>query len=43
MMQPNPEVVIELWNRVAEDIGTLEQTLMKFAALLLAAARKEDR
>lgn len=38
-----PAAVIELWNRVAEDTGTLTETLCKFAALLLLAAREEDQ
>jgi len=36
-------VVVTLWNTVAEDTGTLSETLCKFAALLLeavAAVRK---
>ncbi|MGH9477957.1 MAG: hypothetical protein ACRD1A_01890 [Terriglobales bacterium] len=34
-------VVIELWNRVAEGTGTLEETLCRFAGLLLRAAGQE--
>jgi len=34
-----PPLVVELWNRVAEDQGTLPETLCKFAALILEAAR----
>lgn len=33
-----PARVIELWNIVAEDTGTLTQTLVKFSGLLLAEA-----
>lgn len=33
-----PDRVIAIWNRVAEDTGSLEQTLLRFAAELLAAA-----
>lgn len=33
-----PARVIALWNEVAEDTGTLEMTLLRFADLLLAEA-----
>lgn len=32
-----PTEVIRRWSRVAEDTGTLDQTLQKFAALLVLA------
>lgn len=34
-----PARVIALWNTVAEDTGTLDTTLLKFADLLLAEAQ----
>ncbi|HVB39865.1 MAG TPA: hypothetical protein VNE83_03120 [Terriglobales bacterium] len=37
-----PALVIELWNRVAEDHGTLGATLPKFAVLLLAESNHSE-
>lgn len=33
-----PEVVVGLWNSISEDTGTLTETLLRFAALILEAA-----
>lgn len=35
-----PDQVIEIWNRVAEDSGTLEATILRFSRLLLIEAQQ---